>query len=94
MDSIVNALLFHPPPPHNPCYSFVTDVVHVTTAQGERIAVAHVWRRGAKKTILYSHANSEDLNLAFAWMQRLAMELNVNVVGYDYSGYGASTGVY
>lgn len=49
--------------------------------------------RTANVTILYSHGNAEDLNSSFSWMRRLSRELNVNVVGYDYTGYGLSTGI-
>ena len=43
-------------------------------------------------TLLYSHGNAEDLNISYGWMRRLSRALNVNVLGYDYTGYGISTG--
>lgn len=48
--------------------------------------------RSANVTFLYSHGNAEDLNSSYSWMRRLSRELNVNVIGYDYTGYGLSTG--
>jgi pimeloyl-ACP methyl ester carboxylesterase len=49
-------------------------------------------RPGAAVTLLVSHANAEDLNGIYPTLVKLAILLNVNVVGYDYSGYGGSTG--
>lgn len=108
LDYLINTFLFNPPPPpsssfpkqgaqqqqqqQSSWYEFGTAVDFVWTARGERIAVTHLRQRGAAITILYSHANAEDLNQAYPFMHRLAVELNVNVVGYDYSGYGASSG--
>lgn len=45
---------------------------------------------GAKFTILYSHGNATDCGAMFYIYALLAVHLNVNVVGYDYTGYGAS----
>lgn len=43
-------------------------------------------------TILYSHGNGEDLGHIYPWLQILHYALRVNVVGYDYEGYGISNG--
>jgi len=43
-------------------------------------------------TILYSHANAEDLSSIANHLESLSNELNVNVYAYDYSGYGESGG--
>mmetsp|Transcript_44304 Transcript_44304/g.128100 ORF Transcript_44304/g.128100 Transcript_44304/m.128100 type:complete len:282 (-) Transcript_44304:118-963(-) len=56
-----------------------------------RVAALHV-DRGAPVTILYSHANAEDLLDVQETLHRLSVELNVNVLGYDYHGYGLSGG--
>ncbi len=45
---------------------------------------------GHKYTILFSHANAEDLGLIVDYVKYLAKTLNVNVFSYDYSGYGIS----
>lgn len=39
-------------------------------------------------TILYSHANAEDLGNIYPWCKFLSKMLNVNVMAYDYTGYG------
>lgn len=47
---------------------------------------------GARLTILHSHANAVDLGgMQFIWRQ-LSAALRVNILGYDYSGYGESAG--
>lgn len=55
--------------------------------------VADDVRTDRTKTIIYSHGNATDVG-AMTYMQAvLAKCLDVNVVVYDYSGYGASGGV-
>jgi fermentation-respiration switch protein FrsA (DUF1100 family) len=39
-------------------------------------------------TILYSHANSEDLGHIYPWCKYLSKKLQVNIFAYDYTGYG------
>lgn len=41
---------------------------------------------------IYSHANSEDLQLCELWMNDLAAVLNSIFVCYDYPGYGETAG--
>jgi len=46
-------------------------------------------RRGV--TLLYSHANAEDLGNIYPWCKFLSKSLGVNVLAYDYTGYGLAT---
>jgi len=39
-------------------------------------------------TILYSHANAEDLGSIYPWCKFLSKILQVNLFAYDYTGYG------
>jgi hypothetical protein len=39
-------------------------------------------------TILYSHANAEDLGSIYPWCKYLSKMLKVNLFAYDYAGYG------
>mmetsp|Transcript_3781 Transcript_3781/g.9998 ORF Transcript_3781/g.9998 Transcript_3781/m.9998 type:complete len:329 (+) Transcript_3781:477-1463(+) len=39
-------------------------------------------------TILYSHANAEDLGSIYPWCKFLSKMLRVNLLAYDYTGYG------
>lgn len=39
-------------------------------------------------TMLYSHANAEDLGSIYPWCKFLSKMLQVNLLAYDYTGYG------
>lgn len=39
-------------------------------------------------TLLYSHANAEDLGSIYPWCKFLSKTLRVNLFAYDYAGYG------
>jgi hypothetical protein len=45
-----------------------------------------------KSTIVFSHGNSSDLSTIYSFLIDLATVLKVDVVSYDYSGYGRSEG--
>ncbi len=47
--------------------------------------------RSGVPTILYSHANAEDLGNIYPWCKFLSKMLGVNVFAYDYTGYGLAT---
>lgn len=40
----------------------------------------------------HTHGNAEDLGTIYEWFVIVAMELNVNILAYDYEGYGRSSG--
>lgn len=63
----------------------------IDTDRGSRIAAFHI-RRGHEITLLVSHANAEDLGLVLAYWSTMAQTLGVDVLSYDYSGYGHSSG--
>ncbi len=42
--------------------------------------------------ILYNHGNAEDLGGVEPWLRTIAKEFHCSVVGYDYPGYGVSSG--
>jgi abhydrolase domain-containing protein 17 len=66
-------------------------VVHVPTDDGVQVAVLHLPNPDARFTILYSHGNAEDLG-HLAPVLRELRDAGFAVIGYDYRGYGASTG--
>ncbi|URE38033.1 abhydrolase domain-containing protein [Musa troglodytarum] len=64
----------------------------VETRAGNRV-VATFWRHPrARFTVLYSHGNAADLGQMLDLFLQLRAHLRVNIMSYDYSGYGASTG--
>ncbi|KQK01153.1 alpha/beta hydrolase domain-containing protein 17C [Brachypodium distachyon] len=68
------------------------DVHALPTRAGTRV-VAAFWRHpAARLTLLYSHGNAADLGQMLGLFMELRSHLRVNIMCYDYSGYGASTG--
>lgn len=48
--------------------------------------------KGKILTVLYSHGNAVDLGQMMPFYKELSVRLGCHIVGYDYSGYGCSTG--
>ena len=93
--AIAKTLVFQPPSPVIPCDQIVNSSVdssHVwlETRRGSRIEAFFVDRR-AQMTVLFSHANAEDVSMDFAWLRELSLRLGVNVLGYSYTGYARSS---
>ncbi|CAN6681377.1 unnamed protein product [Malus baccata var. baccata] len=67
--------------------------VHLLDTKGGNKIVATFWRHPlARFTLLYSHGNAADLGQMHELFIELRSHLRVNIMSYDYSGYGASTG--
>jgi pimeloyl-ACP methyl ester carboxylesterase len=56
--------------------------------------IATLWLRypGATTTVLFSHGNATDLGCMRNHLVDFARQLQVNVLAYDYTGYGLSAG--
>ncbi|KAL7566706.1 hypothetical protein ACA910_017763 [Epithemia clementina (nom. ined.)] len=93
VNGLVNRVLFRPPHCEDG-YDLPTPIIKLNTSRGNTISAIYL-RRSAKTalTLLYSHENGEDLNTSYRYLRKLSSCLNVNVMAYDYSGYGESTGV-
>ncbi|GLJ09764.1 hypothetical protein SUGI_0115460 [Cryptomeria japonica] len=68
------------------------DVMKLPTRRGQEIVAIYVRNPVAKMTLLYSHGNAADLGQMYELFTELSLHLRVNLLGYDYSGYGQSTG--
>ncbi|XP_023527012.1 protein ABHD17B-like [Cucurbita pepo subsp. pepo] len=68
------------------------DVLRLRTRRGNNIVAVHVKHPKPSATLLYSHGNAADLGQMFELFVELSARLRVNLMGYDYSGYGQSTG--
>ncbi|KVH88744.1 hypothetical protein Ccrd_025865 [Cynara cardunculus var. scolymus] len=68
------------------------DVLSINTKRGNKIVAFYLKNPYARLTLLYSHGNAADLGQLFDLFVQLKANLRVNLMGYDYSGYGASTG--
>ncbi|XP_021276883.1 protein ABHD17C isoform X2 [Herrania umbratica] len=67
--------------------------VHLLDTKGGNKIVATFWKHPfARFTLLYSHGNAADLGQMHELFIELRAHLRVNVMSYDYSGYGASSG--
>lgn len=75
----------------NPHFVLVPGSSDGTEETRAPIAALH-FDRGASVTVLYSHGNAEDLIDVQDSLQKLAQELDVNVLGYDYRSYGLTSG--
>ncbi|XP_059642420.1 uncharacterized protein LOC132284341 [Cornus florida] len=68
------------------------DVLKLRTRRSNEIVAVHIKHPKASATLLYSHGNAADLGQMFELFVELSLRLRVNLMGYDYSGYGQSTG--
>mmetsp|Transcript_2053 Transcript_2053/g.6158 ORF Transcript_2053/g.6158 Transcript_2053/m.6158 type:complete len:253 (-) Transcript_2053:60-818(-) len=89
MGCALSSIVFRPP--SFPSTISKSELLELVTASGTRIAALHV-DLGADLTVLVSHGNAEDLGMIAKWAADLAHQLRVNVMAYDYDGYGHSEG--
>lgn len=68
------------------------EILKLPTRRGNEIAALYVRNPMATSTLLYSHGNAADLGQMYELFIELSIHLRVNLMGYDYSGYGQSTG--
>ncbi|XP_020105859.1 protein ABHD17B-like [Ananas comosus] len=68
------------------------EVLRLRTRRGHEIVAVYVRNPRATATLLYSHGNAADLGQMFGLFVELSHRLRVNLMGYDYAGYGRSTG--
>ncbi|XP_024388496.1 uncharacterized protein [Physcomitrium patens] len=68
------------------------DVLKLQTRRNNEIVALFVRHPSASLTLLYSHGNAADLGQMHELFVELSVHLRINILGYDYSGYGASTG--
>ncbi|KAJ6738701.1 ALPHA/BETA-HYDROLASES SUPERFAMILY PROTEIN [Salix koriyanagi] len=68
------------------------DVLKLETKRGNHVVAVYFKNPAASLTVLYSHGNAADLGQMYDLFCELSLHLCVNLMGYDYSGYGKSTG--
>ncbi|XP_074586980.1 uncharacterized protein LOC141842896 [Curcuma longa] len=67
-------------------------VLRLPTRRGNQIVAVYLRHSQATATLLYSHGNAADVGQMFDLFVELSVHLRVSLIGYDYSGYGQSTG--
>lgn len=68
------------------------EFLKLRTRRGNDVVAVYVKHPKATATLLYSHGNAADLGQMYELFVELSNRLRVNLLGYDYSGYGQSTG--
>ncbi|KAJ6368180.1 hypothetical protein OIU78_000708 [Salix suchowensis] len=68
------------------------DFLKLRTRRGNEIVAVHIKHPRASATLLYSHGNAADLGQMYELFVELSNRLRINLMGYDYSGYGQSSG--
>ncbi|VVA96034.1 unnamed protein product [Arabis nemorensis] len=68
------------------------EILKLPTRRGTEIVAMYVRHPMATCTLIYSHGNAADLGQMYELFIELSIHLKVNLMGYDYSGYGQSTG--
>uniref|UniRef100_A0A2P2LRI5 Protein bem46 n=1 Tax=Rhizophora mucronata TaxID=61149 RepID=A0A2P2LRI5_RHIMU len=68
------------------------EILKLPTRRGTEIVAMYIRHPMATSTLLYSHGNAADLGQMYELFIELSVHLRVNLMGYDYSGYGQSSG--
>lgn len=87
--------VFMPPNPPNKLksdkiFNKKYEMLKIKTKENDIIPAIYINQNKSKKVILYSHGNAEDLGSISSFLIELSHRLNVNVMGYEYLGYGHS----
>ncbi|KAL5572834.1 hypothetical protein UlMin_022431 [Ulmus minor] len=69
------------------------NIMRLRTRIGTSIVAAYFSHPMATTTVLYSHGNGYDLGDIFSRLVAISSQMRVNIMAYDYSGYGQSTGL-
>mmetsp|Transcript_7191 Transcript_7191/g.13332 ORF Transcript_7191/g.13332 Transcript_7191/m.13332 type:complete len:370 (-) Transcript_7191:148-1257(-) len=65
-------------------------LVRLKTERRSEIVACHITHPKAKSTVLYSHGNATDIGMQSYAIETLVIACRVNVLFYDYTGYGWS----
>lgn len=88
MGSFLSSLVFQPP---DITYKMSKKIIWLKSKDGIDIPALHLDKKYST-TILFSHGNAEDLGMVYEWIVTLSYELRVNILAYDYTGYGKAKG--
>ena len=95
MGSLISHLVFTPPKKHLEQEPELESDEILTTSHGSQIQIKSIINDEKYFYLLVSHDNTEDINSVYDWATRILMNyLNVNVIMYEYTGYGANLNNY
>jgi hypothetical protein len=86
--SFADKLIFQPQPSS---YRDNSEIIKLTTPDGDKISARFFQNPAAEHTILFSHGNAEDIGTAAFFLEELR-NAGFAVFAYDYRGYGTSEG--
>ncbi|RYG64636.1 alpha/beta hydrolase [archaeon] len=90
MGATLSSLVFQPP-----SLSYVSprgiNYVWIRTKNNFQLPAFYIDAHSSV-TILFSHGNAEDLAMIYDWFQHFSWKLKVNVLAYEYRGYGNAGG--
>mmetsp|Transcript_28485 Transcript_28485/g.68005 ORF Transcript_28485/g.68005 Transcript_28485/m.68005 type:complete len:256 (+) Transcript_28485:129-896(+) len=87
---LVAKLAFFPPDPVKYTQKDIT--TFVTTELQSTIPVLHIKHKSPRFTVLFSHGNAEDIGVNKLFCEWLSDQLSVDIITYDYTGYGMAAG--
>lgn len=90
MGTHLSSLVFQPP---EASYNHTKKSLIWLTTRSKHTIPAFYLDQQAKVTLLFSHGNAEDLGTIYEWFVIFSMELHVNILAYDYEGYGRTSGL-
>lgn len=88
MGNTLQNLVFQPP---NVSYVDSKKEVHWVECGDVQIPLIFM-NRFSPYTIIFSHGNAEDIGMCFEWFNKFSRKIGINVVCYDYEGYGLARG--
>lgn len=77
---------------YNPISDERLKVDFAKTRRGNTVCCMYITCPGSNKSILFAHGNAADIGLMRDHLIDMSERLQVNIMCYDYSGYGMSTG--
>jgi abhydrolase domain-containing protein 17 len=86
MGAYISSLVFQPPPCSLDEDDYGLDKSYVLVDGTIR---SFFFRQPSPIYIIFSHGNAEDINIIHDHLEELSQSLSVNVIGYEYPGYGS-----
>lgn len=83
-----DSMMFQPGPSS---YADQPNIIKILSTDGSSISAYMLENPSARYTVLFSHGNAEDIGDLSEFMNEFN-EHGFNVIAYDYSGYGTSSG--
>jgi pimeloyl-ACP methyl ester carboxylesterase len=80
-------------PPRGSYTEELEGFLYINSKLGDQVPATFYRTTNPRFTILFSHGNAEDIGQMSNWMIHLANYFRVDIIAYDYRGYGLHQGV-